>query len=76
MVYLIADRPFARGPFGLVTIHRPENTDDSAKLAALLDGLARVSEQMPLGYQLIGNDWSEAGLLNLCGRYTRLAQPL
>jgi UDP-GlcNAc3NAcA epimerase len=44
----IADRPFARGPFGLVTIHRPENTDDPAKLAALLDGLARVSEQMPL----------------------------
>lgn len=28
-------------PFGLVTLHRAENTDDPARLARLLDGLAR-----------------------------------
>jgi len=44
----IGDRAFASGAFGLVTIHRPENTDDPLRLAALLDGLARVSKQLPL----------------------------
>ena len=41
-------RSFAAGAFGLVTLHRPENTDDPAQLRALLDGLARVSEELPL----------------------------
>ncbi len=37
-----------RGQRGLVTIHRPENTDDPERLGALVDGLTRVSERLPL----------------------------
>lgn len=44
----IGDQPFAQGPFGVVTIHRPENTDDRARLSGVLDGLALVSELIPL----------------------------
>jgi len=35
-------------PFGLVTLHRPENTDDAARLEALVAGLNLVSAEMPL----------------------------
>lgn len=34
--------------FGLVTLHRPENTDDVARLQALVAGLALVSMEIPL----------------------------
>ncbi len=34
--------------FGLVTLHRPSNVDDPAKLAGLLSALARISKRMPL----------------------------
>lgn len=49
---------FSRGPvdlpanlpqrFGLVTIHRAENTDDDARLGAIVEGLCRVAGKLPL----------------------------
>ena len=39
---------FERGGYVLATIHRQENTDDAARLTAIIDGLAGVSEQMPV----------------------------
>ncbi|BBE72914.1 non-hydrolyzing UDP-N-acetylglucosamine 2-epimerase [Oharaeibacter diazotrophicus] len=38
----------ARDGFGFVTMHRPSNVDDGAKLAGLLDALVRISERLPL----------------------------
>ncbi len=34
--------------FGLVTIHRPQNTDDPKILGAIVEGLRRVSRKLPL----------------------------
>lgn len=34
--------------FGFVTLHRPSNVDDGAKLAGLLAALTRISERLPL----------------------------
>lgn len=34
--------PDLRGPFALATLHRAENTDDPARLGAILDALARA----------------------------------
>lgn len=34
--------------FGLVTIHRAENTDDDARLGAIVEGLCRVAGTLPL----------------------------
>ncbi len=39
---------FMSGPFALVTLHRPENTDEPAKLEALVAGLNQVSRTIPL----------------------------
>tara|TARA_R110001599_G_scaffold171353_1_gene362349 strand:- start:375600 stop:376697 length:1098 start_codon:yes stop_codon:yes gene_type:complete len=36
------------GEFALATCHRAENTDDSARLEAILTGLATVAESMPV----------------------------
>lgn len=36
------------GDYGLLTLHRPANVDDSATLAALLEVLAKVSLEIPL----------------------------
>jgi UDP-GlcNAc3NAcA epimerase len=38
----------APGSFILATVHRAENTDDPARLAAILDGLAGVSDDWPV----------------------------
>jgi UDP-GlcNAc3NAcA epimerase len=35
-------------PFGLVTLHRAENTDDPTRLAAIAHGLARLGEDLAL----------------------------
>jgi UDP-GlcNAc3NAcA epimerase len=48
-----ADRPapvpgLARGGYVLSTIHRAENTDDPARLRAILEGLATVAETLPV----------------------------
>jgi UDP-GlcNAc3NAcA epimerase len=42
---LPADLP---GRFGLVTIHRAENTDDDARLGAIVDGLCSAARSLPL----------------------------
>lgn len=34
--------------YALATVHRAENTDDSTRLRAVFDGLARVAEKMPV----------------------------
>ncbi len=34
--------------YGLVTLHRPSNVDDPERLAALVEGLGTVSQQLPL----------------------------
>jgi UDP-N-acetylglucosamine 2-epimerase (non-hydrolysing) len=36
------------GGYGLVTLHRPSNVDSPGQLAALLGGLGRVAETLPL----------------------------
>lgn len=36
------------GEYILVTIHRAENTDDPARLAAVLDGLGEIARQLPV----------------------------
>lgn len=38
----------AGSPFVLATVHRAENTDDPARLRAILDGLADVGSDMPV----------------------------
>ena len=38
--------------FGLVTVHRAENTDDSARLEGILKGLSLVNEQIPLVFPI------------------------
>lgn len=37
-----------RGEYVLATVHRQENTDDPARLAAILNGLAMVAAEMPV----------------------------
>jgi UDP-N-acetylglucosamine 2-epimerase len=44
----ISNHRFMSEPFGLVTLHRPENTDEVAKLSALVAGLSHVSSELPL----------------------------
>ena len=36
------------GGYGVVTLHRPSNVDDSGKLAELVDALVAVQERLPL----------------------------
>jgi len=38
----------ARGPYGLVTLHRPSNVDDEATLRRLAQVLGEVAEELPL----------------------------
>ena len=38
----------SRDGFGLVTLHRPSNVDDSAKLAGIVNALAEISINLPL----------------------------
>jgi UDP-N-acetylglucosamine 2-epimerase (non-hydrolysing) len=43
-----AFREAAAGGFGFVTLHRPSNVDDPARLAGLIEALADVSRRLPL----------------------------
>lgn len=47
-----ADAPgelgYAKGGYGVVTLHRPSNVDDPAKLAELVDALMAVQRELPL----------------------------
>lgn len=40
------------GEYGVVTLHRPSNVDDPAKLAALLDVLGDVAKEIPLVFSV------------------------
>ncbi|HOU53098.1 MAG TPA: UDP-N-acetylglucosamine 2-epimerase (non-hydrolyzing) [Myxococcota bacterium] len=40
------------GPFGVVTCHRAENTDDPVRLAAILEGLGRLARHLPLWFPM------------------------
>jgi UDP-N-acetylglucosamine 2-epimerase (non-hydrolysing) len=42
----------ARAGFGFVTLHRPSNVDDPAKLSGLLGALADVSHDLPLVFAM------------------------
>jgi UDP-N-acetylglucosamine 2-epimerase (non-hydrolysing) len=47
------DRPFAGGPFSLLTLHRPSNVDDAGRLAAIAGVLAgHVAAAAPLIWTL------------------------
>jgi UDP-GlcNAc3NAcA epimerase len=46
--YANAGQELMREPFGVVTLHRSENTDDPARLRNLVEGLLLVSQQIPL----------------------------
>ena len=45
-------RAAAATGFGFVTLHRPSNVDDPARLAALIEALARISERLPLVFAM------------------------
>ena len=54
---LIADKPLPAGvdpstPYVLATVHRAENTDDPARLRAILDALLAVAKQVPLVFPI------------------------
>ena len=40
------------GGYGVVTLHRPSNVDDSAKLAAIVDALCAVAGDLPLVFPI------------------------
>ncbi len=65
----------ARAGFGVVTLHRPANVDDPARLAALVRALEGVAERLPLVWPLHPRTRSRldaAGLLPRLGRADRL----
>lgn len=43
-----AEAGVAPGGYVLCTVHRAENTDDPARLAGILDGVARVARRLPV----------------------------
>jgi UDP-N-acetylglucosamine 2-epimerase (non-hydrolysing) len=45
---VLADHELASGEYVLATVHRAKNTDDPARLSAILDGLASVPEPVVL----------------------------
>ncbi|MEL6640133.1 MAG: UDP-N-acetylglucosamine 2-epimerase (non-hydrolyzing) [Pseudomonadota bacterium] len=42
------DKGLERGEYVLATVHRQENTDDPARLNAIIEGLAMVAKDMPV----------------------------
>ena len=42
------DESLEPGAYGVVTLHRPSNVDDPARLAALYEALGRIARQLPL----------------------------
>ncbi len=58
--------------FGLVTLHRPSNVDDPAKLAGLVSALAEISVNLPLLFALHPRTRARLSAAGLDGK---LAQP-
>jgi UDP-N-acetylglucosamine 2-epimerase (non-hydrolysing) len=68
-----AFREAAAKGFGFVTLHRPSNVDDPAKLAGLIDALANVSERLPLVFAVHPRT---RGNIAKAGLEARLARPM
>jgi UDP-N-acetylglucosamine 2-epimerase (non-hydrolysing) len=64
------------GAYGLVTLHRPQNVDDPATLAGLLDLLAELAGRIPLVFPVHPRTLDVAKRANLAGRLTRDARRL
>jgi len=70
----------ARG-YGLVTLHRPSNVDDAARLEALVVALRRIAEQVPLVWPVHPRTRARLGDLQPAGSGSaepglRLTEPL
>ncbi len=63
-----------RGGFGLVTLHRPSNVDDTAILDGLLDALTRIAEDLPLVFPVHPRTRAAIGTRALPDRF-RLVDP-
>lgn len=48
----MAERLGQAGQYGLVTLHRPSNVDDPAKLAAIAEALIAISARLPLVFPI------------------------
>ncbi|HEY6553885.1 MAG TPA: UDP-N-acetylglucosamine 2-epimerase (non-hydrolyzing) [Vicinamibacteria bacterium] len=64
------------GAYGLVTLHRPQNVDDPATLAGLLDLLAELAGRIPLVFPVHPRTLDVAKRANLADRLTRDARRL
>ena len=65
------------GRFGLVTLHRPSNVDDTGKLASAIEALSRIAESVPLVFPIhprTRDRMTAAGID--AGSGLRLAEPL
>jgi len=56
---------FARGSYGLVTLHRPSNVDDPAVLRRVLDTLERCAAEVPLVFPVHPRTKARIGALGL-----------
>jgi UDP-N-acetylglucosamine 2-epimerase (non-hydrolysing) len=57
----------SRGGYGVVTLHRPSNVDDLARLGELMRALARVAERLPLVFPVHPRTRSRLAALNGAG---------
>lgn len=71
-------RGLERRGYALATVHRQENTDDVARLSAIVDGLARVAENMPVLLPLHPRTRKRIATFGLDSRLgnVRLVEPL
>lgn len=67
-----------RGGYVLATVHRAENTDDRARLAAIADGLARVGVDIPVVFPVHPRTRAAAQRfgINLEARGVRVVEPV
>ena len=59
-----------RGPFGVVTLHRPSNVDQPQTLAECLDIVAEVAQQVPLVCALHPRTMANIASFGLAGKLT------
>lgn len=63
------------GGYGLVTLHRPSNVDDPARLDALLDALGHVAQRLPLVFPVHPRTRARLGA-RACPPGLKLVEPL
>lgn len=69
----------ARGDYGLVTVHRAENTDEPRRLANIVNGLSAVADELPLVWPLHPRTRAalkKAGKLEALPRQIMLVEPV